>query len=104
MVSLAGYTANSPRSVQLSQRISFPSRLPSHLFQHFIDDATVNKLVQIRHWLSLGPAEFRRDSRFEKVFDQIRRHFGAVLESPHRVCLDSLMSRKVPPKRGMWTY
>src|SRR5688572_4576062 len=29
------------------------SRLPPHLFQHFIEDAAINELVQIGHGLSL---------------------------------------------------
>ena len=80
-------------------------RLPAHFLQHFINDAPVNELVQIRQRLSLRPAQFRRGSGFEKVFDQIWRHLRAVFESQNRVCLDDiLVSLTVPPKRGMLTY
>jgi hypothetical protein len=56
-----------------------PGFLPISSALHFIDDARVNELVQIGQRLSLRPAEFRRGAGFEKVFDQIRRHFGVVL-------------------------
>lgn len=98
---------STPGAMQLSKRPSLPSRLSSHLLQHFIDDGPVNELVQIGQRLSLWPAEFRRGSRFEKVFDQILWHFQAVFESLHHIAFvfyDILMSLMVPPKRGMWTY
>src|SRR3989337_2128279 len=78
MVSLAGYTATSPRAMQPSKRPSLPSRLPSHLFQNFVYNAAVNELVQVRQRLSLRPAELRGSAGFEKVLDELRRHFGAV--------------------------
>ena len=48
---------------------SLSARLPPHLFQHFIDDAPIDKLFEIRQRLPLWPAQFRRSPRFKKVFN-----------------------------------
>ena len=81
------HSQQASRAMQLSQRPLLPTRLPPHLLQHFIDDTTVDELVQIRQRLSLRPAEFRCGSGFKKIFDQItsgKRYRLIFYESPEK--------------------
>ena len=55
-----------PANYLAIQTTSLSPRLPAHLFQHLIDDAPVNELVQLGQWLSLRPAQLRRAEGFEK--------------------------------------